>query len=364
MNGSAKSTKIILIIAAIIVIGVASFFAVKFWMPKPAVETSQEETSFVTTDSTDKRTCHESEKYFEVQNSLGDLVGSDILIKYKTAIDQRFSCTFIVENGDFEIKNADADYFLAFTDNFLLIDRGTAPEPRGLIVYDLRSRKQVYEDRYASPWSVAGDTVTYWNPVDTKVTTQNCPDLATYTSQGLGAVIESQVTLDLTTLTKKATGEYRCSITQTPAPSIKNAADYKDASYIIEGQKVTLVNGRAEEESAPGSASKTITQYFGNEATGDLNGDGIPDVAFILTQTGGGSGTFYYVVVALKTSDGYEGTNAMLLGDRIAPQTTEIRDGELLVNYADRAPNDPMSAKPSIGVSKYLKVTGTTLAPL
>lgn len=117
----------------------------------------------------------------------------------------------------------------------------------------------------------------------------------------------------------------------------------------------------AETEAAPGSASKIVTRYFGNEATGDLNGDGAADVAFLLTQDGGGSGTFYYVVAALKEAGGYRGTNAILLGDRIAPQTTEIRNGTLIVNYADRKPSDPMTTQPSVGVSKYLKIQGTTL---
>lgn len=141
----------------------------------------------------------------------------------------------------------------------------------------------------------------------------------------------------------------------------ENTADYKNATYIIEGQPVTLADGRAETATAPGSASKTVTQYFGNDATGDLNADGTPDTAFLLTQSGGGSGTFYYAVVALKTSDGYQGTNAILLGDRIAPQTTEIRNGQLIVNYADRKSGEPMTASPSMGVSKYLRVEGTTL---
>lgn len=132
--------------------------------------------------------------------------------------------------------------------------------------------------------------------------------------------------------------------------------------FIIEGQPVTLVNGRAETPVAPGSASKVVTQYFGNVATGDLSGDGMPDVAFILTQNSGGSGTFYYIVVTLVAADGsYQGTNAILLGDRIAPQTTEIRNGQLIVNYADRAAGEPMTAQPSVGVSKYLEVQGTTL---
>ena len=148
------------------------------------------------------------------------------------------------------------------------------------------------------------------------------------------------------------------------APQKPVITDYKSATYTIDGQPVTLVNGRAETPSVPGSASKTVTQYFGNDATGDLNGDGRPDVAFILTQSGGGSGTFYYVVVALKTAAGYEGTNGVVLGDRIAPQTTEIKDGELIVNYADRRGGEPMTAQPSMGVSKYLKVQGMALAEI
>ncbi len=153
-----------------------------------------------------------------------------------------------------------------------------------------------------------------------------------------------------------------------PAPTVqgvdvtKIAVDYKNATYVVGEQPVTLVNGRAEVSSVPGSASKTVTQYFGNEAMGDLNGDGVPDIAFLLTQSTGGTGTFFYAVAALKTQSGYQGTNGILLGDRIAPQTTQIKNGQVVVNYADRKSGEPMSAKPSLGVTKYLKVTGETLA--
>jgi hypothetical protein len=61
----------------------------------------------------------------------------------------------------------------------------------------------------------------------------------------------------------------------------------------------------------------------------------------------------------------YQGTNAVLLGDRIAPQTTEIRDGGMLiVNYVERKPGEPMTTRPSMGVSKYLKVEGTMLVEI
>lgn len=135
----------------------------------------------------------------------------------------------------------------------------------------------------------------------------------------------------------------------------------KDATYLIDGQSVSLTNGTFATSSAPGSASMTTTQYFGNEATGDLNGDDIPDTAFILTQSGGGSGTFYYVVAALQKDDGYHGTSAVLLGDRIAPQSTTIVNGVLTVNYADRKADESFDVAPSVGKSLNLKLDTETM---
>lgn len=140
----------------------------------------------------------------------------------------------------------------------------------------------------------------------------------------------------------------------------------KDATYRINGQVVTLVDGFAETEAAPGSASKIVTRYFGNEVKTDLDGDHVEDVAFILTQKTGGSGVFYYAVGAVMTKDGYVGTDGYLLGDRIAPQSTNIsqnpRHKEVVVfNYVDRAPNEPMTAAPSIGKSVYLKLVPETM---
>ena len=137
--------------------------------------------------------------------------------------------------------------------------------------------------------------------------------------------------------------------------------DYKNISYNIENINIKLKDGLAKTEVATDSSAKMTTMYFGNEAKGDLNGDGKEDIVFLLTQNNGGSGTFYYVVAAIKTSKGYVGTNAIFLGDRIAPQSTEILNGLIAVNYAQREINEPMTTPPSIGVSKYLKIVENSL---
>jgi hypothetical protein len=145
------------------------------------------------------------------------------------------------------------------------------------------------------------------------------------------------------------------------APIVAAAPDYKNISYLIDGKEVKLENGAAE---TTVDGATTATKYFGNEARGDFDGNGSTDIAFILTQDNGGSGTFFYAVAALKTENGYVGTNAVLLGDRIAPQSTDFSNGVITVNYADRASGEPMTAAPSVGVSLRLKVAGGELVKI
>lgn len=141
-----------------------------------------------------------------------------------------------------------------------------------------------------------------------------------------------------------------------------SASDYKNAEYVVDGARVKLNNGVAETEAAPGSASKVTTRYFGNELATDLNGDGRNDVVFLLTQQTGGSGTFYYVVAALNTERGYVGSEGFLLGDRIAPQTTQKKGEKIIVvNYADRAPGQGFSVQPSVGKTVWLLLDPSTM---
>ena len=129
---------------------------------------------------------------------------------------------------------------------------------------------------------------------------------------------------------------------------------------MIEGQRIRL-DGLSETDTSPGSASRIVTRYFGNELTTDLNNDGREDVVFLVTQQRGGSGTFFYAVAALNTEAGYRGSDGYLLGDRIVPQTTVVsrnprHKNVIVVNYGDRRPDEPMTARTSVGKSVYLKL--------
>lgn len=138
-------------------------------------------------------------------------------------------------------------------------------------------------------------------------------------------------------------------------------SDPLNITYAISGQDYTLTNGRVEKEIAPGSASKDVVTVYGKVVMGDLNGDGVPDATMILTQNAGGSGTFFYVVEAINVGGVFKPTNAMLIGDRIAPQNITILDGKVLVNYADRKPGESFDVQPSLGKNLYVKLDTTSL---
>lgn len=147
-----------------------------------------------------------------------------------------------------------------------------------------------------------------------------------------------------------------------PVVNMPATSDEKNISYNIDGKDVLLVDGVSTITSETGSSTTTITSYFGNDISKDLNNDGKEDKVFLITQENGGSGVFFYVVAAINTQDGYVWSNAILLGDRIAPQTTESGPNDsIIVNYMVRANDESMSTQPSIGKSLYLRLNTTTM---
>lgn len=140
----------------------------------------------------------------------------------------------------------------------------------------------------------------------------------------------------------------------------KSDDGYKNTAYLIGGTLVTLTNGYSESVDDV-AGFKTVTKYFGNEARGDLNNDGLEDVAFVVIQTSGGTGTFYYVVAALKTPNGYQGMNGVLLGDRVSPKSISISQNQIQAEFLVRADDAPMVAEPTLEVVRYLQIRGYQL---
>jgi len=159
----------------------------------------------------DLEKCYENNNYFVIEQGATDSVGGNLLVKYKSADNQKFDCKYVVEQNDFEIKNEDADYYLGLENKFLLIDRGTGPHPRAFIIYDLEKRQKVYNASYSVPVNLENNYFDYWKGVSTKVTKENCPEKDYYENAGLGTGIEEHVRLSLINLKESSLNELRCS---------------------------------------------------------------------------------------------------------------------------------------------------------
>lgn len=144
-----------------------------------------------------------------------------------------------------------------------------------------------------------------------------------------------------------------------PVPLVRNGEQAVgsplNATYLIDEKPVTLVGGRTEIASAPGSASRNSVFNFGEPVYGDIDGDGDQDAVLLLVNETGGSGTFYYATLAINVNGSYRGTDTILLGDRIAPQTYYFQGNKAIVNYADRPFGAPFTTQPSEGKSLYLQ---------
>jgi hypothetical protein len=135
----------------------------------------------------------------------------------------------------------------------------------------------------------------------------------------------------------------------------------ENASYVLRGTPVTLKGGKADEPAAPGSASRNVTSLTDKRASGDLDGDGNDDLAVVLTNSPGGTGTFYYLA-AIPSSTNVP-TNAVLLGDRIALSQVSVKSGTITVEYLTRPNDAPFTATPSVPASKSFSLSGGELRP-
>ena len=137
--------------------------------------------------------------------------------------------------------------------------------------------------------------------------------------------------------------------------------DPLNTTYLINEESFTLFDGSIEKEIVPGSASKNKLSIFGEPVFGDIDQDGDDDAVVILVNDLGGSGTFYYAAIAANIDGEYKGTDAIFLGDRIAPQTFYIQDNRAKINYVDRAVGEDFSVQPSIGKSIHLQFDPVSL---
>jgi len=156
--------------------------------------------------------CHDEGRYRVIARST-DSVGTDFLVKQLGRGRSIPPCKYLVRDGDLEIRNETAEYFLGLQDSLLILDSGTAPEPRGLVIWDLQKRQKVFTGSYAKPVGIDESGITFWQQSG-EATDANCPQAAGWRAQGLGAALETEVRLGFDDMKVVPGTATRCSARQ------------------------------------------------------------------------------------------------------------------------------------------------------
>ena len=75
---------------------------------------------------------------------------------------------------------------------------------------------------------------------------------------------------------------------------------------------------------------------------GDINGDGIGDAAFLLSEDTGGSGVFVSLMIVYSENGAYTQAPGYFIEDRPVIEGFQFENGEVILNAKVHAPNDPM----------------------
>lgn len=118
-------------------------------------------------------------------------------------------------------------------------------------------------------------------------------------------------------------------------PAVAVPSVLSDASFVLEGRKIALKDGRYE-ESLAGSAVTMTTSLTEWKAEGDLDGDGRPDAAAVVADDPGEGRVFYYALAVLDLPKGLLAVKPVFLGDFIVVNGLSILDGKVVVKIRAR----------------------------
>ena len=97
-------------------------------------------------------------------------------------------------------------------------------------------------------------------------------------------------------------------------------------------------------------------------AFGDLDGDGIADAAVVVFTSGGGSGTFRYLIAVLDRDGTPEQAARVYLGDRVQVESVTIASGEIVMDMLAHRRSDGLCC-PTLNITRGFALRGDQLVP-
>ncbi len=129
-----------------------------------------------------------------------------------------------------------------------------------------------------------------------------------------------------------------------------------NATYRVEGLNLAMSDGQSLFYPSPDTSGALWTYLDRVPVRGQLT-DGVTGAAVTLVQVPGGRGAYSYIAAAVLDDGRVKGTNAILLGDRVAILGVEVLDEIIWVHLLTRAEGQPAEFPPDVQVTRqfYLR---------
>jgi len=134
------------------------------------------------------------------------------------------------------------------------------------------------------------------------------------------------------------------SVTDAPTTAPNYVEAIRNAEYQLGAGNaplaIQLTDGKYEQGTAGGVdyISVNMTDFV---ASGDLNGDGVDEVAALIAENYGGTGTFVFLAVYSNVNGTYTFLTSAIVDDRPALNALSIENGEVFLDAVIHASDDP-----------------------
>lgn len=134
-----------------------------------------------------------------------------------------------------------------------------------------------------------------------------------------------------------------------PRAAAIDEATLRNATYVLDGERITLNNGEMVFDPPEVTESVyPIQVYLTSWAFGDLTQDGRVSGVAVLQRSDGGSGIYYFLVpVTRQDSRVVSDVEGYTIGDRVQVRRLEITKGHVFVDVLMHRPDDP-GGRPSL----------------
>ena len=152
-------------------------------------------------------------------------------------------------------------------------------------------------------------------------------------------------------------------VTQRLTPEQLRNAEYR---LPLLGEENTPIQFEDGEGSIAYGEGATERDYAGIEddmvAFGDLDGDEIADAAVVVFTSGGGSGTFRYLIAVLDRDGAPVQAARVYLGDRVQVESVTIASGEIVMDVLAHRRSDGLCC-PTLNITRGFALRGDQLVP-